>query len=106
MNRDELIENGLILVVAGSETTASLMTAVTWLLCTNPDKYQKVRYEVRSTFRSDEEMNTKTVNDLPYMIAVLSETLRLVPPAPYGFPRRIVSRGGQSVAGYHVPEKV
>ena len=60
LTRDELIQNGIVLVVAGSETTATLMTGVTWHLCKNPEKYQKVANEVRSAFQSDEEITPNT----------------------------------------------
>ena len=42
LTRDELTNNGLTLVVAGSETTATLLAATTWQLCKNKAAYRKV----------------------------------------------------------------
>lgn len=102
----ELYNNGLTLVVAGSETTSTLLTGTTYFLCMNPDKLQKVQQEVRNAFKDESEITPKSVNDLTYMIAVLSEASRVKPPTGMGFPRFIASRGGQSVAGHWVPERV
>jgi cytochrome P450 len=102
----ELYENASTLVVAGSETTATLLTGTTYFLCKNPDVLRKAQQEVRSMFKEDSEITPKSVNELSYMIAVLSESMRIYPPTSFGIPRSIASKGGQSVAGYWVPEKV
>ena len=75
LTRDELVDNGIVLVVAGSETTATLLAGVTWHLCKNPKVKQKVVQEVRSAFESDEDITTKAVNNLPYMLAVCTYTI-------------------------------
>lgn len=102
----ELYENGLTLVLAGSETTASLLTGITYFLCTNPDALRKVQSEVRSAFTKDEDITQRSVNGLSYMLAVLNEGMRVFPPAAIGFPRIITRKGGQDVAGNWIPEKV
>ena len=104
LSRGELVDNAVVLVVAGSETTATLLTGTTWQLCKNSDKYRKVVDEVRSAFKTGDEIIPKTVNDLPYMLAVLSETMRIFPPTGFGFPRIITSERGQDIAGHHVPK--
>jgi cytochrome P450 len=106
LSSPELYENGITLVVAGSETTATLLTGTTYFLCKNPEKLQKVQQEVRTMFKEDSEITHKSVNELSYMIAVLSESMRIYPPTGFGFPRLIASEGGQTVAGCWVPEKV
>jgi cytochrome P450 len=106
LSEPELYENGALLVVAGSETTATLLTGVTYFLCKNPEKLKKVQQEVRTIFQEDGEITQKSVNELSYMIAVLSESMRIYPPTSFGIPRLIESNGGQSVAGCWVPEKV
>lgn len=106
LSKPELYENGNTLVVAGSETTATLLTGTTYFLCRNPEKLKKVQQEVRTMFKADTEIDPQSVNRLSYMIAVLSESMRIFPPTGYGIPRLISSKGGQSVAGCWVPEKV
>lgn len=102
----EIYENALLLVVAGSETTATLLAGVTAILSKHPDVLARVREEVRTTFKSNDEITPQAVNHLSYMLAVLSESLRIFPASPWGFPRIISSKGGQTVAGHWVPEGV
>ncbi|KAJ4356741.1 uncharacterized protein N0V89_004777 [Didymosphaeria variabile] len=104
LERAELYENALTLVVAGSETTATLLTGVVYYLCRHADVLEKVQKEVRGAFEQGGEITPASVNELEYMIAVLAETLRIFPPSGFGFPRLISSKGGQSVAGGWVPE--
>jgi cytochrome P450 len=108
LSREALIDNGLVLVVAGSETTATLLSGTTWLICRpeNRTVYERVIKEVRSKFKSDADINPQSVNDLPYMVAVLNEAMRVFPPTPFGFPRKISAKAGQVVAGNFVPYDV
>jgi len=97
--------NASLLVVAGSETTATLLSGVTFLLLSNPDKMTKLVEEVRSSFKSDDEITLLSVGNLHYMLACLNEALRCYPPVPIGMPRE-VPKGGAQIAGHPVPEKV
>jgi cytochrome P450 len=106
LSRGELYENGITLVVAGSETTATLLTGATYFLCKNPDKLQKVQQEVRTAFENDGDIMQQSVNQLPYMLAVLSESMRVFPPTGFGIPRLISNKDGHFVAGCWVPAEV
>ena len=106
MTKGELYNNAQTLVIAGSETTATLLSGITWYLLKNPETLAKVKYEVRSTFKDNSQINSQTVLELPYLLAVLREGLRIFPPSPFGFPRKIVSKAGQVVVGHWVPRNV
>lgn len=94
------------LVIAGSETTATLLTAATYYLLKAPEKYKRAKTEVRNAFESDSDINMHSVNKLPYMIAVLQEALRIFPPIPIAMARVVSQPGGQVIDGNHVPEGV
>ncbi|WYZ44180.1 hypothetical protein EsH8_VII_000616 [Colletotrichum jinshuiense] len=100
---EQLEGNAGILIIAGSETTATLLSGATYLLLKNPEKMKKLTDEVRTTFQSGEEIDLTSVNKLSYMLACLDETLRVYPPVPTGLPR-IVPKGGATIAGKFVPE--
>lgn len=100
---EKLQANSSILIIGGSETTATLLSGVTYFLLTNPDCLRKLTEEVRSTFKAESEINFTTVSQLPYMLACLDEALRMYPPVPIGLPR-VVPRGGASICGHYVPE--
>ena len=93
------------MIVAGSETTATLLSGATYLLLKHPEVLKKLTEEVRSTFKSEEEITLLSVNNLEYMLACLNETMRVYPPVPIGMPR-VSPKGGAKVAGNFIPENV
>jgi cytochrome P450 len=105
MSFNELESNGNILIIGGSETTATLLSGVTYFLLMNPHALKKLQDEVRSTFKSEDEIGTISVTKLPYMLACLDEALRMYSPTPLGLPR-VVPKGGEMVSGRYVPENV
>lgn len=100
-----LAGNASLLVVAGSETTATLLSGATYLLTTNPEALAKVVHEVRLSFNSADEIDIASVGRLPYMLAVLNEALRCYPPVLANLVRK-VPIGGQTISGHFVPEGV
>ncbi|KAG6353910.1 hypothetical protein INS49_005167 [Diaporthe citri] len=95
--------NASLLIIAGSETTATLLSGATYLLTTNPEALRRLTEEVRATFQTEEEIDFTSVSNLQYMLACLDEALRMYPPAPLGLPRQ-TPKGGATIAGHHVPE--
>ena len=102
---DKLQANAGLLLVAGSETTATLLCGATYFLTTNPHVLERLTTEVRQTFEKSDDITLLSVNNLPYMLACLNETLRRYPPVAIGLPR-LAARGGVTVAGTYVPEGV
>ncbi|RFU24287.1 hypothetical protein B7463_g12050, partial [Scytalidium lignicola] len=103
LSRAEINSNAALILNAGSETTATVLSATTWLLLKNADVMQRLKDEVRGRFTKYDEIALAAVNDLPYLIAVMAEGLRFFPPVPVGF-GRVVPKGGDFVSGYFVPE--
>ncbi|KAK2063461.1 cytochrome P450 [Colletotrichum caudatum] len=96
--------NGSVVIIAGSETTATLLSGVTYLLLKNPGKMRKLVREVRAAFGREEEINITSVNSLTYMLACLDEAMRIYPPVPTGLPRT-VPEGGATILGEFVPQE-
>lgn len=105
MTFDKLKANCGILIIGGSETTATLLSGVTYFLLTNPEPMRKLTEEIRSSFKSESEIDFVSVNNLPYLLACLDEALRMYPPVPIGLPR-IVPAGGAKIVDEFVPEGV
>ncbi|KAK0115298.1 hypothetical protein ONS96_013757 [Cadophora gregata f. sp. sojae] len=104
MTFSELAETGGLLIAAGAETTASLLSGVTYHLLMNPSILTKLKDEVRGAFSTESEINMISVNGLEYLLAVLNEALRILPPVP-GNLNRITPKGGCMIAGHFLPEK-
>ncbi|KAF9873804.1 cytochrome P450 [Colletotrichum karsti] len=100
---DELRANSSTLIIAGSETTATALSAITYYLTTNTNALKKLNDEVRSAFGSEDEIDMVSVQKLQYMQAVINEGLRMYPPVPTGIMRR-VSEGDGFFLGQYVPK--
>ena len=105
MTPEEIQANAGLLILAGTDTTATLLSGTTYLLLKNPDKLKKLKEEVRGQFKSMHDITVQAVNNLPYLLAVLNEGLRVYPPVPTGF-ARLVPPGGGAISGYWLPENV
>ncbi|TGJ85791.1 hypothetical protein E0Z10_g3011 [Xylaria hypoxylon] len=103
LDHGHLTMNASLLVVAGSETTATLLSGATFLLLTHPEVLKKLEQEVRSAFKTDEEITLLSVGHLSYMLACLNESLRQYPPVATGLPR-VGPKGGALIDGKFVPE--
>lgn len=103
----ELVHNADILITAGSETTATLLSGVTYWLLRTPEALEKVTKEVRSAFNKEEEITFKEASSrLPYMLACLHEGLRIFPPIPLVLLRQTNPGPPTPIAGYSVPPNV
>jgi cytochrome P450 len=101
----EMHSNASIFMIAGTETTATLLSGVTYYLLKNPDKLKVLTDEIRGTCKSDQDLTLETLAGLKYLHACLEEGLRMYPPVPNGL-ARIVPPGGLEICGQYVPPKV
>ncbi|KAK0707965.1 cytochrome P450 [Lasiosphaeris hirsuta] len=102
MTREEMVQNARLLVIAGSETTATALSATAFFLIVHRDVQKKLADEVRSSFQTEEEIDLFSVQKLKYMLAVLNESMRVMPPVPGSFPR-VCQPGGDTICGRRVP---
>lgn len=93
------------LIIAGSETTATLMSGVTFYLLRDTERMAKLQQEIRDAFATAEEINVVSVNKLSYLLACLDEGLRIYPPVPDTFPRNTGPRA-EMICGQVVPPRV
>ncbi|CAF2154072.1 unnamed protein product [Rotaria magnacalcarata] len=79
----EIKEESLTFIAAGSETTGNLMTWMLYVLMTNDNILQACREEVDRVLPNGIEPRNEHLVDLVVCEAVISETLRLYPPAVF-----------------------
>ncbi|KAF7555155.1 hypothetical protein G7Z17_g2388 [Cylindrodendrum hubeiense] len=91
---------------AGSDTTAISLSAVLYYLLKNPGCMQKLRDEIKSCEEQGSLSELPTFQEsqqMPYLQAIIKETLRMHPAT--GLPlERVVPEGGTTIAGYYFPE--
>ncbi|KAI1394149.1 benzoate 4-monooxygenase cytochrome P450 [Hypoxylon trugodes] len=90
------------LVIAGSDTTSTGLSAIVYYLLQNPATSAKLTAEIRKAFKQYSDINNNSTASLKYLRAVILEGMRLYPPAPYGAPR-VVPEGGETVDGVFLP---
>lgn len=102
MTRDEIDSNGSFLILAGSETSAVTSSSSTYFMLKHPVVFERLKKEVREAFTSMDEITVAATGGLPYLHAVITEALRLHPPAAVGVPR-MVDRPDVVVSGHQIP---
>ncbi len=99
LNEEQIIEETLLLLVAGHETTATVLTWLLFELAAYPEWVAKLREEL-DTVVGDAPLRVEHLKQLTQMTNVLKEVERLYPPL-YGIPRGVVK--DIEYAGYHIP---
>lgn len=102
MSIQEMEVNAALIVPAGSDTITTTIAGCLYLLLAHPDSFRRLRAELDATFQSEREITLSRLAGLPYLKAVIDETLRLYPSIP-GDLRREVPPGGAVVCGSFIP---
>jgi len=105
MTFNQLNRNALILMGAGSETTATWLTGLTYYLIMNPRTLEKLTKEIRRRFESSDEITMVGINSCTYLLACLEESLRIFPPSPATH-ARYTPPGGITIGGKYVSEGI
>lgn len=100
-----MISNAGLFIVAGSETSATLLSGMIYYLLKNPDYMAKLENEIRSSFSGLEEMTFAKETKLPYLQACIEEALRIYSPVPVELPR-ITPAEGSIINGELIPGNV
>jgi cytochrome P450 len=102
LTRGEMDSNASLFMIAGTETTATLVSGLTYQLLKKPECMKKVVDEIRSTFNNAQDMTMEQLAALPYFGACIKEAFRLYPPVPLGLPR-ITPEAGSTICGQYIP---
>ena len=117
---NDVAQNGLLAIIAGSDTTSSVLTAIVYYLLLNPAVYERLQGEVDSAFPSAEEpLDNVKLSQLMWLNGCMwvitqekkvwtliffscadsNEVLRLQPPIPSGSQRSVDKGKGPKVLG-------
>jgi cytochrome P450 len=97
----QLAAHANALIIAGSETTGTVLSGLFYYTLCDPRIYSKLKTEIRSAFTSVDQITSRAATDMRYLTAVINEAFRIYPPIPIGMPR--VASTDQSVSGHLVP---
>ncbi|RYO81973.1 hypothetical protein DL766_003474 [Monosporascus sp. MC13-8B] len=105
LNQKECEVEGLFMVVAGTESTASAIRSVLVHTMTTPGVYGKLQAEIQAALnagRASTPITVEQAKKLPYLQAVIYEGIRMRPPL-LGLLPKVVPAGGDTFYGQHVP---
>lgn len=105
LTRKEMDANASLFMIAGTETTATLVSGMTYYLLSKPNAMKKLVGEIRGAFESADNMTMERLAALPYLAACIKEAFRLYPPVPLGLPR-CTPEDGSTVVGQFIPPHV
>ncbi|KAK9065470.1 hypothetical protein SSX86_014871 [Deinandra increscens subsp. villosa] len=91
------------LFLAGTDTTSSTLEWAMAELIHNPDKMSKARSELMETIgNKNQHVEESDIARLPYLQAIIKETLRLHPPVTFLVPHKATT--DVEIQGYMVPK--
>eukprot|EP00270_Netrium_digitus_P009242 TRINITY_DN2804_c0_g1_i4.p1 TRINITY_DN2804_c0_g1~~TRINITY_DN2804_c0_g1_i4.p1 ORF type:complete len:607 (+),score=185.29 TRINITY_DN2804_c0_g1_i4:22-1821(+) len=82
VSSSQLRDDLLSMLVAGHETTASVLTWTLYLLCLNPEKMMKAQEEVDRVLKSVSHPSFSDTRELRYVTRCICESMRLYPHPP------------------------
>ncbi|OMJ24083.1 Versicolorin B desaturase [Smittium culicis] len=105
LSEDELIAEMVTMVIAGVDTTSITMTWLTVYYMLYPHIYKRVLDEIRTNFPDKDRKITQhdAKEKLPYFIATVYETLRVVGSVG-GILFREAPKDGVEILGYNIPQ--
>lgn len=105
LTRPVMDMNGELFMLAGTETTATLLSGLTYLLLAHPESMAKLVNEIRTAFNSSDDISMEVTAGLPYLNACIKEAFRHYPPVPIGLPH-LTPVEGSTICGRYVPPNV
>lgn len=103
----EIYSNAQVLVMGGSETTSSTLTACCYLLASSPVWLERVQRELRTNFQHEADITLQGLQTTktPFLDAAIDESMRIQSPGGSALPR-VVPAGGDTIKGQYVPAGV
>ncbi|KAF1809510.1 cytochrome P450 [Eremomyces bilateralis CBS 781.70] len=106
LERDLLMGDSRLLIVAGSDTTSATFTHCFYHLSRDPTLVAKLRAELNEhKVENNDSLNITALQYLPYLNGVINETLRLHPPVSGGLYRQTGAEGA-TINGQQLPAGV
>ncbi|XP_056176049.1 cytochrome P450 81E8-like [Syzygium oleosum] len=101
---DEIIKGlTMVMVVGGTDTSTTTMEWAMSFLLSNPNSLKRAAEELDSVIGQECLIDETDIAKLPYLQNIVSETLRLKPPAPFLVPH--MSSEDCTIGGYNVPRQ-
>ncbi|KAI0367398.1 high nitrogen upregulated cytochrome P450 monooxygenase 2 [Pilatotrama ljubarskyi] len=100
-----LVDDGVVAIVAGADTTSSTLTSIMFCLLTHPEAYKRLQEEIDRFYPpGDDPCDMKYHLEMHYLTAVINEGMRVYAPVPSGVQRLVPHRSpGVSLHSTYIP---
>ncbi|KAK0495008.1 cytochrome P450, partial [Armillaria luteobubalina] len=102
LTEDDIRKETILAIQAGTNGISSALTFSFFYLAMHMNIQHRLQEELKQAFRDHGTLNSRTLLDLPYLNAVVMESMRLG--APLGSFYRVVPKGGASIEGEYFPQ--
>lgn len=84
LSEAEVIDQGILFMISGYDTTTAALTSAAYCLATNPACQEKLLQEVEfvNLDSNGSEFDYEALESLKYLDAFICEVLRFMPPVP------------------------
>lgn len=82
-DKKSILDEAITLLFAGQDTSAATLSWTLHLLSLHPEIQDKVAKEILRETQQEDYMSKKTISKLTYLDAVIKESMRLYPVAPF-----------------------
>ncbi|XP_060732793.1 sterol 26-hydroxylase, mitochondrial-like [Tachysurus vachellii] len=103
MSKKDVYGSVTELLLAGVDTTSNTMMWALYLLSQDPKAQDALYQEVNSVIKGDKIPTAEDINKMPYLKAVIKETLRMYPVVPMN--ARLLSEKDVIIGGHFFPKK-
>ncbi|KAF3010218.1 hypothetical protein E8E15_001657 [Penicillium rubens] len=94
LTKEQLVSEGMLMIVAGTDTTATSLSVTLHNLLQQPETYKKLQDEIRTAMPTmDSRPTIQVLDTLPFLDACVKEGLRLACPSHTRLPRTVPSDG-------------
>ncbi|XP_060784840.1 sterol 26-hydroxylase, mitochondrial-like [Neoarius graeffei] len=103
MSKKEVYGSIAELLLAGVDTTSNTMFWALYLLSQDPKSQDTLYQEIKSIIKGDKIPTAEDINSMPYLKAVIKETLRMYPVVTKNV--RLLSENDVIIGGHFFPKK-